>query len=256
MDKVRQSILAPAVIEGRVIPNGVDLSVFRPLDREEVRKVIGISYDAKVLLCSASGIRKSIWKDYRTMEAAVALVAERLSGHEVLFIALGEEAPAEQIGQVQIRFVRYQKNPEVLANYYGAADLYIHAAKADTFPNTILEALACGTPVVATAVGGITEQVKSMEQVGVNLDCATYSLEEATGCLVPPGDAEAMGAAILALLTNGGLRKRLAENAAEDARSRFDLERQAEDYLEWYRTISSERSMLHESPSRSRDIDS
>jgi glycosyltransferase involved in cell wall biosynthesis len=53
-----------------------------------------------------------------------------------------------------------QANQESVARYYQAADLYVHAAPADTFPNTVLEALACGTPVVATAIAGIPEQVE------------------------------------------------------------------------------------------------
>lgn len=81
-----------------------------------------------------------------------------------------------------------------------------------------LEALACGTPVVATAVGGIPEQVRDGE----------------TGFLVTPGDPEAMAKAIMALLTNEALRKRLGGNAAMDARRRFELQFQVKTYLDWY----------------------
>ena len=94
----------------------------------------------------------------------------------MLCIALGETAPSEQIGDIEIRFVPYQKDPEQVARYHQAADIYIHPARADTFPTTIIEALACGTPVVATAVGGIPEQI----------------VEGKTGFLVPVGDAGAM----------------------------------------------------------------
>jgi glycosyltransferase involved in cell wall biosynthesis len=89
----------------------------------------------------------------------------RRSQRPLVFVALGEDAPAERIGAAEIRFVPYQKDPAVVARYYQAADIYIHSARADTFPNTVLEALACGTPVVATAVGGIPEQVKSLQSL-------------------------------------------------------------------------------------------
>lgn len=87
------------------------------------------------------------------MRAAIALVAERCTGQKILFIAVGENAPPEQIGKAEILFVPYQKDSKVVAAYYQVADIYLHAAKADTFPTTILKALACGTPVVATSVG-------------------------------------------------------------------------------------------------------
>ena len=242
MQKVKQSILATAVIEARVIPNGIDLSVFSPTDRRAVRAALDIPQDTKVLLFVAHGIKQNIFKDYQTMRAAIAQVAERPDGQDVLFIALGEDSPAEPIGQAKVRFVPYQGDPQVVARYYQAADLYIYAAKVDTFPNTVLEALACGTPVVATAVGGIPEQIKGLQVEGCRFQVAgcepnRYEDYEATGMLVPVGDAEGMADAIVALLTNEALRWRLGENAAKDARQRFDLQRQVDDYLTWYQKI-------------------
>jgi glycosyltransferase involved in cell wall biosynthesis len=120
-----------------------------------------------------------------------------------------------------VRFVEYQTDPRAVARYYQAADVYVHAARADTFPNTILEAQACGTPVVATAVGGIPEQID----------------DGRTGLLVPPGDAAALAERIARLLGDNDLRARLGEQAAADARDRFDLNRQADTYLDWYRDL-------------------
>lgn len=240
MRKVEQSTLAAAAVETRVIPYGVNLSIFHPTNKQAVRATLGIPQDAKVLLFTAIGVRKNIWKDYQTMRAAVALVAGRLPGQGVLFIALGEDAPAEQIGQAKVRFVPYQKDLEAVARYYQAADVYVHAARADTFPNTVLEALACGTPVVATAVGGIPEQVKGLRisDFGFrNADLNGYTRDEATGLLVPPGDAETMAKAIMQLLSDEVLRCHLGENAAQDACRRFDPKQQIHAYLQWYRAI-------------------
>lgn len=185
MQKVRQSMLLSSMVEERVIPNGVDLFVFHPDDRSAVRAALGIRQDAKVLLFAANGIRLNVWKDYQTMRTTVALVAESFKQEDVLFIALGENAPAERIGQAEIQFVPYQKDPNVVAHYYQAADVYVHAARADTFPNTVLEALACGTPVVASAVGGILEQVKGLNisNLGFRIsDLNKYRMDDATGC--------------------------------------------------------------------------
>jgi glycosyltransferase involved in cell wall biosynthesis len=116
--------------------------------------------------------------------------------------------------------------------------MYIHAAKADTFPNSVLEALACGIPVVGTAVGGIPEQVKPLRGLGERATGVTFhGPEEATGVLVPVGDAEDMAASLIALASDDSLRERLGANAAMDARERFGLERQARQYLAWYREL-------------------
>jgi glycosyltransferase involved in cell wall biosynthesis len=159
----------------------------------------------------------------------------------VTFIALGDDSPNELIGKVRIKFIPYQADLWTVAGYYQAADVYIHAARADTFPNTILESLACGTPVVATAVGGIPEQVKGFNGTGFETSGLNgYSLNEATGILTLQGDAEAMAAGILKILTDDALHRQLSRNAAIDARDRFDLQRQVNDYLEWYDEILNE----------------
>jgi glycosyltransferase involved in cell wall biosynthesis len=242
MRKVEESMLAPAVIEAQVIPNGVDLSVFRPYDRRQARRALCLPANpsTKVLLFSANGIRRNGWKDYQTMRAAVALVTERLKGQEVLFIALGEDASAERIGQAEVRFVPYQQDLGTVARYYQAADVYIHAAWSDTFPTTILEALACGTPVVATAVGGIIEQVKGLEisdREFRNSDLNRYGLDDATGILAAAGDAQGMAFGVDRLLQDRPLRIRMGENAVRDAVQRFDIQRQVDSFLEWYQEI-------------------
>jgi glycosyltransferase involved in cell wall biosynthesis len=221
MHKVQQSILASAIVEARVIPNGVNLSVFHPADRQAARAALNLPQDAWILLFVANGIIHNIWKDYQTMRAAVALVAGHIHGQDLLFIALGEKAPQEQIGRAKVHFVPYQKEPETVAQYYQAADVYMHAARVDTFSTTVLEALACGTPVVATSVGGVPEQVE----------------DSVTGFLTPPRDVEAMASRIEQLLTDNKLRWKIGVTAAEVAGDRFNLDRQVDEHLEWFGDI-------------------
>jgi glycosyltransferase involved in cell wall biosynthesis len=235
MEKVETSMLAPAIADRRIIPNGVDLDVFQPNERKQVRASLGLPQEARILLFTANGIRANIWKDYQTLRDAIGRVAESLHGKQLLFVALGDNGPTERIAQAEIRFVPYQTTPSAVAAYYQAADLYVHAARADTFPNTILEALACGTPVVATAVGGISEQVRGLKTGGSTLN--QFSLQEATGFLTAPGGAEELGARLRYLLENEEVRLQLSTNAAADARMRFGLERQAQAYIDWYRKI-------------------
>jgi glycosyltransferase involved in cell wall biosynthesis len=222
MHKVEQSLLAPAIAEARVIPNGVDLSVFHPANQGEARSAVGIAGGTLVVLFAANALRQNMWKDYRTAQEAVALAVGKMDTEKkTLFIALGQDGAEERVGPAVIRFIPYETDPTAVARYYQAADVYLHAARADTFPNSILEALACGTPVVATAVGGIPEQVEDGQ----------------TGFLVPPGDARALAERLTHLLSDRELRARMGIQAAEGARRYFDLGRQADAYLEWYRKL-------------------
>ena len=223
MDKVDDSMLAPAAVERVVIPNGVDLSIFKPGDRRAAREALALPPDAKVLLFSAYALRQNVWKDFKTVRTALGIAAERLPQDDLVLVALGEGGPAERIGRAHARFVPYQGDPAVVADYYRAADAYVHATRADTFPNTVMEALACGTPVVATAVGGIPEQID----------------EGQTGFLAPSGDAEALAARLVRLLSDDALSHAMSRHAADAARRRFDLQRQADAYLAWYGQLST-----------------
>lgn len=221
MSKVEQSMLAPAIVESRVIPNGVDLKLFHPLEQSKAREALGIRPNVRVLLAMGIQISENIWKDYRTLRQVAINLAERLGGQELLMLAMGDDAPAERIGQVEIRFVPFQEDSQIVARHYQAADVYVHATRVDTFPTGVLEALACGVPVVATDTGGIPEQIEDSQ----------------TGFLTPPGDAVVMTDRITQLFSTPGLQRRMGAFAAERARMSYSLDRQADTYLEWYEEI-------------------
>ena len=221
--KVEASMLAPAVVEARVLPNGVDLSVFHPADQLTARAALGIPPHAEMVLAAGVGIRNNRWKDFATLREAVARTAALL-GRPVLLVALGDDAPSERLGDAEIRFIPFQPRPETVACYYQATDVYVHATRADTFPNGVLEALACGVPVVASAIGGIPEQLD----------------DGRTGFLVPSGDASALSMRVAQVLEQPGLRREMSSQATAAARSRFDLERQVDVYLGWYRELAEQ----------------
>jgi glycosyltransferase involved in cell wall biosynthesis len=133
--------------------------------------------------------------------------------------------------------VPYRADIAGVADYFAAADLYLHAAKAENLPTTILEALSTGTPVVATAVGGIEEEVRSLVTAPGRWSGRGHGPGEATGVLVAKGDADGMGAAAAALLDDDEVRAILSTNAADDAARRFDVELQLDRTIAWYREI-------------------
>ena len=219
--QVEQSMLAPAMVEGRVIPNGVDSLVFSTGSKQQARESLGLPQKEAILLFVANAARSNVFKDYRTVEQCAIRTAAGYRRGKVILIVVGEQGEPMSFDNGEIRFVGYQRDQQTMARYYQAADVYIHAAKSDTFPNTILEALACGLPVVATAIDGIPEQID----------------DGRTGFLVPPGDAEGMARQVVRLLTREGIRLLMAGEAQQMVKDRFDIHQQVRAYLDWYDSI-------------------
>ncbi|MCP9901171.1 glycosyltransferase [Cyanobium sp. Cruz CV13-4-11] len=237
MEKVGRSILSMGLVDSHVIPNGVDLETYHPAEgRLAARRELGLGLDDFVVVFAANGVRDNVWKDMATLRRALDFASRALSGQvRVRFLALGESAPAERVGEATLEFVPYVSDSAQVARYFRAASVYAHAAKADTFPTTILEALACGTPIIATAVGGIPEQVRSLSLPAISVGTPSYPIDDATGILTAPGDADGLAAAMAYLARDVALVERLGHNARLDAERRFDVRRQVDTYVEWYR---------------------
>ena len=223
MKQVEQSILAAAITEARVIPNGVDTTLFCPGDQIAARRSLGIAENMDVLLFAANGIRGNAFKDYASLHLAIELIAKRRSpsARPLLVLALGEAGQTEVWANTQLQFIAHTDNMQQLVQYYQAADLYVHASKADTFPNTVLEAMACGIAVVASHVGGIPEQVSD----GI------------TGLLVAPENSQALAIAIETLLAQETLRSTMGQAGRKRVLGEFQLSQQIDRYLEWYEAI-------------------
>lgn len=226
MKKAKDSMLAPAMVSARVIPHGIDLSVFRTGDRAQARIDLGLPQDAAVLLFASKGIRNNIAKDYPTMRQAFEILSRRCRQKKLLFIALGEEGPSERIGDGELRFVGHSNDRLAVAKFYQAADLYVHGAKTEVWGLSITEAMACGLPVVASAVGGIPDQVADGQ----------------SGFLIPVGDAEGMAERIEQLLVNRAVREEMGRSACWRAHAEFGLTRMADNYLSYYESILAQEA--------------
>jgi glycosyltransferase involved in cell wall biosynthesis len=222
-------------LDFRVIPNGVDPAVYHPAGRAQARMRSGIDPGAHVLLFAANLTRSNRFKDHATITAAARRLAATTTAERLILVCIGEPGPVERWGNGELRQLGYESDPQRLADYYRAADLYLHAAHADNAPVTILEALACGTPVVATATGGIPEQIRSLAGIPGSWDGAAESIESATGLLVPRRDPVAMASAASALMADPTTLERLSRNAVADVAARFSIEQQVDATIAWYR---------------------
>ncbi len=243
MGKAARSILAPSVIGRQVIPYGIDLSVFRPGDRRKAREALGIAADRPVALVLGTRILRNPVKGYRVIRDAMIRLGSGWKGPRVLLLVVGSKAPDGNFAGLDIRFVSHAGDAEAVRTCYLAADVYIHGATEDNFPNTVLEALACGTPVVSTAAGGIPEQVRPARVPGISAGAAARNLaghppEESTGILVPVGDSALLAKAVEWILSNGETRRLMGIHAAKDARLRFGLDRQLDDYEKVYAALA------------------
>ena len=239
MTYIKRSIIAPAIAQDRVIPNGVDTVVFRPGDRAAARSQLGLDQSAYILMIAANGIRSNVWKDYKTLKAAIVALGSHVLDRDVILLGVGEIAAPEMVNGVKIVFVPTIRDDEVLAQHYRASDLYVHAARIESFGNVLLEARACGVPVVATAVGGIPEHVRALRWHSRAPISQTFELSEADGILTPPGDGQALADAIGWLLANPEQRFWLGMNGSRRVRDEFSVGRQAERFLAWYDEIIS-----------------
>jgi glycosyltransferase involved in cell wall biosynthesis len=113
-----------------------------------------------------------------------------------------------------------------MAQIYSCADLLVLPSVQDNFPNTALESLACGLPVVGFDVGGVPEIVRN--------DC--------TGMVVPAGNAQAFASAISDLLADAGRRDAMSRKCRRVAMKEYSLQVQAKRYLDLYSSLAANGS--------------
>lgn len=197
----------------KTIPNGLDTEVFKPRGRAAAKHSLGIPPESSVILFLAD------WAGETRKGIGLLMAALQRFSNEALvhFLAVGREMPSVELGP-RGTAIAVVDDDEKLASIYSAADLFVLPSLQDNLPNTALEALACGVPVVAFAAGGIPEIVRAGE----------------TGTLVPVGDVNGLGVAIAALLEDSEARLRMAERARQYAVQNYALEVQAKRYAELY----------------------
>ena len=138
------------------IYNGVETDVFRPGDKQAARTALGLSQDEAVLLYVGNLLPV---KNPQLLLSVLTELRQKQSDKTFRLVMLGDGPLAEQIQSRAVANVSLvgRKPPEEVARYMQAADVLCIPSNNEGVPNVALEALACGLPVVATAVGGIPE---------------------------------------------------------------------------------------------------
>ena len=198
-----------------LVPCGVDVEKFRAVDRREARKELSLAEKPTVVYVGRLVPRKGV----DTIIEAFALLPEELDAQ--LVVVGGEpgvyESPeikrlsalASKLG-VEERVVFTGSRPQRdLYRYYGAADVSVTVPHYEPFGMTPLEAMACGTPVIGSRVGGIKTSVADGK----------------TGFLVPPKNAETLANRLLRLLSDENLRTRMGRAARRRIEEHYTWER-------------------------------
>lgn len=187
-ESLRQVALGLGVPPARatVVGNGVDTDKFHPVDRTQARRRLGLPESAQVLvtvggLCERKGF-------HRVLEQLPRLCERFPELHYLIVGGASAEGDWSERLQALVRDLGLQERvhflgslpPEDLKGVLSAADVFVLATRNEGWANVILEAMACGLPVVATDVGGNAEVVRAPE----------------LGAIVPFGDGGALRAAL------------------------------------------------------------
>lgn len=207
----------------RVIATGVDTQVFVPHDKAAARAALGLPVDQPLILFAAADGLAARRKGGHLVEDILRHLKD-LAGLLSPGVALLGTDTAPELPLATYALGRIQED-SLLALAYGAADLFVAPYLEDNLPNTVIEAMACGLPVVAFDIGGVGDAVRT----GAN------------GITVPVGDVAAMGSAIFSLLQDKDVLQTYADESRRLACQRFDLSTQTQRYGELLKELVDQR---------------
>jgi len=202
-----------------IIPNGLDTKIFSPCDAGEMRQTLGISHESKIILFvseATTNLRKGF---HLLAEALQEFTAEE----KITLLSVGK-GKAELKSPLSYIHLENINDDNRLALIYSMADVLVIPSLQDNLPNTALESIACGTPVVGFQVGGIPDIVRPGK----------------TGLLAPLGDVKAFHEAIREILNSDDHKQsEMAEKCREIAVREYDLSILTNNYSKLYNQITS-----------------
>jgi glycosyltransferase involved in cell wall biosynthesis len=204
----------------RVIPYGLDTSTFRPASADERRRFRDfhdIPHDAVVLAFGVDRVGERR-KGYEHLSAALELAARRLRNVVILRFGDASGTRTPSLPTVDLGMLHDDRS---LALAYGASDCFVLPTLEDNLPNGVLESMACATPVIAYATGGVPDLVDSTRH----------------GLLVPTGDMAALAEALVDAASDAKRLRTWGRDARALVESEHTLERQAARYVGLYASV-------------------
>jgi glycosyltransferase involved in cell wall biosynthesis len=196
-----------------VIPNGIDLSLYRPIEKALARTLLNLPVDKTLLLFGAVKPTQDPRKGFQLLQPALQILKTK-SEKPLELAILGASSLDKSIDLgFKTRCLGILKDDLTLALAYSAADVFIAPSLQDNLPNTVLEALACGTPCVAFNIGGMPDLID----------------HQVNGFLAKPYEVESLADGIRWVM-QADQAQHLSYKAREKAEKSFSLQLQASRY--------------------------
>ncbi|MBN1287332.1 MAG: glycosyltransferase family 4 protein [Anaerolineae bacterium] len=216
-DALRQALEANDLPPFTVVPNGIDPAAFDPPQAAVDALRARLDLEGRKIILFAGRLTRA--KGVEQILSALSVLVERVP--EALLLALSARPIDEMVNQPafehlkaqHIRSAGWLSGDELAAAYRLARVVVTPSIYLDPFPTVNLEAMASGTPVLATCYGGSREAVR----------------DGATGYIVNPFKTEAFAAKLAALLCNDALREQMGRAGRAHVIANFSLERQAQE---------------------------
>jgi len=204
------------------IPNGLDLSIYKPLAKAACRKILNLPLDKKIILFGANNGIANSYKGFSYLIEALGKLTNQSFYSELALTIFGCGKPANHITSgVPTYFLGRINNEQLLPVIYNAADLLVLPSLYDNLPNVVMESLACATPVVAFDTGGIKEMVEHQQN----------------GYLAKYKDSADLATGISFIFGNQDNYQQLSQRARQKCEEEFSSELCAKRYLEIYGRI-------------------
>lgn len=206
-----------------VVHPGLDLNLFKPINKSVSRSILGVDASDKVILFGAMSATSDINKGFHLLMPALKRFSRIYPPNNVKLLVFGDSAPKNTFPDLDFRVQYFGKlNDEIsLSILYSAADVMVVPSLQEAFGQTASESFACGTPVVAFRSSGLKDIVD----------------HKLNGFLSNPYDPNDLAEGISWVLSDPTRLKQLSIEARNKAVASFGIERCVENYLKIYESI-------------------
>lgn len=152
------------------IPNPISLNMFKPANRADLKRKYNIEENKFVLLFGAANINDKRKGLHLLVEALALLKKKKFDHNRLKIVVFGKFKDFDEASLAfDVLSLGQIKNAETMAEVYSMSDVFVLPSLEDNLPNTVMESMACGTPVIAYNIGGIPEMVED-EKIGIVVD--------------------------------------------------------------------------------------
>jgi glycosyltransferase involved in cell wall biosynthesis len=212
-----------------VIPNGIDTDTFRPLDKGTTRGILGLPQNRKLILFGAFAALEDKNKGFSHLVRALEVLKGNNDSDDIDLVFFGGKK-AQRLPNFPIPYWSLGTlfDEISLSLAYNSADVFVIPSEQENYPNTILEAAACGIPSVAFSIGGIPELIQ----------------DKKTGFLARPFDCHELAAGIRWVLKNQIGNHVLSTNTRENVLNKNTVQNMSQKYLQIYETVLKARDQI------------